>query len=140
MNKKLQPKLRFPEFNEEWRKNTLGKITSINMGQSPDSKSYNEDEIGLPLIQGNADIYNRKSQPRNFTSSPTKTCDIDDILMTVRAPVGAVAKSKHHACIGRGVCSIKSPNDFVYQYLMSYEDKWEKFHREAPLRLLTVQI
>ena len=111
-----------------WENKRLGDVTIITMGQSPSSSSYNENGIGSYLIQGNADIKNRKSSPRQWTSEPTKFCDIGDTLMTVRAPVGAIAKSTHHACIGRGVCSIKPKNldnEFLYQFLLSYESKWK---------------
>ncbi|MDX9901983.1 MAG: restriction endonuclease subunit S [Aliarcobacter sp.] len=111
-----------------WSLVELSNICSINMGQSPKSESYNENNIGLPLIQGNADIKNRKTFPRTYTSEVTKECEIGDIIMTVRAPVGAIAKSYHNACIGRGVCSItpKENNDFLYHFLVGYEDKWDK--------------
>ena len=111
-----------------WEEKKLGEIAEINMGQSPSSSSYNVNGIGKYLIQGNADITNRQTSPRNWTSKPTKLCDIDDIIMTVRAPVGSIAKSKHNACIGRGVCSIKNNSksdiEFLYQLLLSYEEKW----------------
>ena len=45
------PKLRFKEFSDEWEEKKLGEISEIIMGQSPDSKNYNEKNIGLPLIQ-----------------------------------------------------------------------------------------
>lgn len=111
-----------------WSLVELNEICNINMGQSPKSESYNENNIGLPLIQGNADIKNRKTLPRTYTSDITKKCKIGDIIMTVRAPVGAIAKSYHNACIGRGVCSItpKENNDFLYHFLVGYEDKWDK--------------
>lgn len=113
---------------ESWKILKLSEICKINMGQSPKSESYNENNIGLPLIQGNADIKNRKTLPRTYTSEVTKKCEIGDIIMTVRAPVGAIAKSYHNACIGRGVCSItpKEDNDFLYHFLVGYEDKWDK--------------
>lgn len=117
---------------KDWQKKTLGDISIITMGQSPSSASYNEAGIGSYLIQGNADIKNRKSSPRQWTSEPTKFCEIGDTLMTVRAPVGAIAKSKHKACIGRGVCSIKpnnSDNEFLYQFLLSYESKWKSLEQ-----------
>lgn len=113
---------------EQWDISNLDTVAFISMGQSPDSKSYNEIGEGLYLIQGNADIKNRKSMPRVWTSSPTKTCEPGDILITVRAPVGAVALSNHKACIGRGVCSIRAENansEFLYQYLIGFEDKWK---------------
>jgi type I restriction enzyme S subunit len=124
----LQPKLRFLEFNGNWESKILEEVSNINMGQSPSSTSYNTEKIGMPLIQGNADIKNRFSFPRNWTNEPTKICDIGDLILTVRAPVGAVAKSNHQACIGRGVCSIKNKTnsniDFIYQFLLDFENKW----------------
>lgn len=113
---------------KSWGILKLSEICKINMGQSPKSETYNEENIGLPLIQGNADIKNRKTLPRIFTSEPTKKCTAGDIIMTVRAPVGVVAKSYHNACIGRGVCSItpKEENDFLYHLLVGHEDKWDK--------------
>jgi len=113
---------------EEWEVVNLSDIANVNMGQSPKSATYNEEGIGLPLIQGNADCKNRKTEPRIFTSEPTKTCSVGNIIMTVRAPVGAVVKSYHNACIGRGVCAITAKEDeaFLYQLLIDYEDKWEK--------------
>ena len=115
------------EFGE-WGMKKLGEVAEITMGQSPESKSYNIDGIGELLIQGNADISNRQSNPRNWTSEPTKECKIGDLILTVRAPVGAVAKAIHNACIGRGVCSIrnnsKSKMEYLYQFLLDYELKW----------------
>ncbi len=117
----------------EWEGKTLGDVAEITMGQSPESNSYNTEGVGMPLIQGNADITNRKSNPRNYTSDPTKICEIGDIILTVRAPVGATAKSYHKACIGRGVCSIKNNSkstiEFLYQYLLDYEPKWVRLEQ-----------
>ncbi|RBM03670.1 restriction endonuclease subunit S [Acidithiobacillus ferridurans] len=126
------PRLRFPEFREAegWKQKTLSGIAMVVMGSSPRSEGYNESQNGLPLLQGNADIKNRLSAPRVFTSEITKECQIGDILMSVRAPVGSVAKSVHHACIGRGIAAIHSrrPNsqEFLYQWLLSYESRWVK--------------
>ncbi len=124
------PRLRFPEFREaeDWKQESLARFALIAMGSSPRSEYYNENRHGLPLLQGNADIKNRLSMPRIFTSEITKECHIGDILLSVRAPVGHVAKSIHHACIGRGIAAIraKEPNlqEFLYQWLLSYESLW----------------
>ena len=123
------PQIRFRGFSGEWEESKLNEKAFITMGQSPVSSSYNENSIGLPLIQGNADCKERKTSPRIFASQFTKECFINDIVMTVRAPVGYVSKSLHHACIGRGVCSIKSKEDgeFLFQFLINYENQWLKF-------------
>lgn len=113
---------------KDWDSKKLEESSDIVMGQSPKSESYNDKMEGMPLIQGNADCVNRKTFPRTYTSQITKTCSINDIIMTVRAPVGAISKAYQDACIGRGVCAIKTKNNFepnfIYQYLISYEDKW----------------
>ncbi|OCH68581.1 restriction endonuclease subunit S [Vibrio splendidus] len=116
-------------FGGEWEDLKLNQIANITMGSSPRSESYNENGIGLPLLQGNADIKARKSAPRIHTSQITKECSVNDILLSVRAPVGSVAKSLHKACIGRGIASIKAnkntDQEFLYQWLLSFEPKWE---------------
>lgn len=117
---------------EGWNETPLKEVAQISMGQSPSSSTYNENGDGLYLIQGNADIKNRESAPRIWTDSPTKSCLPNDILMTVRAPVGAIAVSKHEACIGRGVCAIRAEGveaGFLKQYLINYEPRWKNFEQ-----------
>ena len=132
MQKIFSRELRFKDDDgrdyPEWEDKKLGDIANITMGQSPSSSCYNEEYIGLPLIQGNADIKDRKTEPRVYTSEITKTCDIGDIIMSVRAPVGAISMSLHNACIGRGVCSIKPKYsvEYVYQFLLKHESKWSQ--------------
>lgn len=115
-------------FSGEWGSVLLSDIAHITMGTSPRSSSYNSDGEGSPLIQGNADIKNRLSSPRIFTTEITKKCYIGDILLSVRAPVGSVAKSVHNACIGRGISALAVKNgnssDFLYQWLLWFEPKW----------------
>lgn len=112
----------------EWEEKKLIEIAYVTMGSSPKSENYNENFIGLPLLQGNADIKKRRSKPRIYTSEITKKCNVGDILLSVRAPVGYVAISDHNACIGRGLCSIHTKNSysqaFLYQWLLSYELAW----------------
>src|SRR5690554_3210933 len=121
------PELRFPGFEGEWENKKLGKIGKITMGQSPESNYYNDEQIGLPLIQGNSDCENRKTKPRFYTSQITKKCYPKDIILSVRAaPVGEVSMSSHTACIGRGVCAIKA-DKFLYYYLIKKEKSWIKY-------------
>lgn len=137
MQQLFSGKLRFKDENgkafPKWEEKRLGDVAIIKMGQSPDSKSYNNNSVGLLLIQGNADINGRVTNPRQWTSEPTKICEIGDLILTVRAPVGSISKSLHHACLGRGVCSIKnnkiSDIEFLFQFLLGYEDKWKKIEQ-----------
>ncbi|WP_413522508.1 restriction endonuclease subunit S [Photobacterium phosphoreum] len=118
-------------FEGDWEEVGLSQLAVITMGSSPKSEAYNEIGEGLPLLQGNADIKFRKSVPRIYTSQITKKCSIEDILLSVRAPVGSVAKSLHNACIGRGIASIRAKKgtnqEYIYQWLLAFEPKWERF-------------
>ncbi len=132
------PKIRFNGFEEEWQENKLCDIARITMGQSPNSENYTNDSNDTLLIQGNADLNNGKVIPRLFTKQVTKTCDKNDIIMTVRAPVGDIAISDYNACIGRGVCSIKS-SKFVYHYLdyLKTKDYWKKISKGSTIDSIT---
>ncbi|WP_445717391.1 restriction endonuclease subunit S [Flavobacterium sp.] len=110
---------------EDWEVKPLGEVSKVIMGQSPDSKNYFDYEIGLPLLQGNADIKERKSIKRIWTNQITKICEENDIIMSVRAPVGTIALASFKSCIGRGICSIQNNNLIVKQFLYSYLEKFE---------------
>ena len=108
MQSLLTGKRRFPEFEgQPWKEVRLGDVATIAMGSSPKSSAYNNEGVGLPLIQGNADVKNGRSAPRTFTSEITTRCSPNDILLSVRAPVGSVAISDHNACVGRGAAVIR---------------------------------
>ncbi|MBV4502647.1 restriction endonuclease subunit S [Pseudomonas shirazensis] len=126
MQQLLTGQTRLPGFYGEWEVKRLGEMGEIVMGQSPSSSNYNSQGDGLPLIQGNADIANRKTIKRVFTTQITKRGRAGDILMSVRAPVGEVSRATFDLCIGRGVCAIRYPNDFLYHYLIFLEPMWAK--------------
>ena len=84
----------------------LKEVCSINMGQSPDSDSYNENREGVPFFQGNADFGERYPVTRKWCTSPTKMAEPEDILISVRAPIGAMNYAKEECCIGRGLAAL----------------------------------
>ena len=92
--------------NAEWATAHLGDVASINMGQSPPSSTVNEDGYGLPFIQGNAEFGPRNPQPVKFCLRPQKEAQAGDILLSVRAPVGALNLAERPLCIGRGLSAI----------------------------------
>jgi len=114
--------------SRRWKKVKLGDVCKVNMGSSPPSKAYNKKGLGLPLLQGKADLKDRKSKPRIYTIDVTKTCEIGDLLLSVRAPVGYISKAEHKCCIGRGIAAFRVSNkfnaDFVYFQLLLIEQKW----------------
>lgn len=129
MQQLLTGQTRLPGFQVEWEAKRLGDVAQIAMGQSPSSLNYNTTGIGLPLIQGNADIHNRKTIKRIFTTQITKRGKSGDVLMSVRAPVGEVSRALFDVCLGRGVCAIRYENDFLYHYLIFLEPTWAKLSK-----------
>lgn len=125
MQELLTAHRRLPGFSEPWKEIPLGEYTTITMGQSPDSIYYNLIGDGLPLIQGNADIKNFQSIIRYYSSIYTKVCEPGDIIMSVRAPVGAVGIASFKSCLGRGVCSF-SKDKFLFFVLRFREKIWEE--------------
>lgn len=100
----------------------LKDVCTINMGQSPDSNSYNDIGDGVPFFQGNADFGERYPITRKWCTSPTKMAKPEDILISVRAPIGAMNYAKEECCIGRGLAAL-TPNEskvspeFIYWLL-----------------------
>ena len=84
----------------------LKDVCGINMGQSPDSSSYNEEGSGLPFFQGNADFGERYPVTRVWCDAPVKIAKANDILISVRAPIGALNYAREECCIGRGLAAI----------------------------------
>lgn len=84
----------------------LKDVCAINMGQSPDSSNYNDDGVGLPFFQGNADFGERYPVARKWCSVPTKIAKPEDILISVRAPIGALNYAREECCIGRGLAAL----------------------------------
>ena len=97
------------------------------MGQSPDGSTYSDEPSDYILVQGNADLKDGWVVPRVWTSQKTKTAQAGDLIMSVRAPVGAMGKTAYDIVIGRGVAAIKG-NEFIYQTLVKYDaDRyWKK--------------
>ena len=127
MQELLTGHTRLPGFTGDWQEFRLGEFAEIVMGQSPDSRYYNLDGHGLPLIQGNADIKSRKSIARVWTSASSKKAKMGDVLLTVRAPVGVVATASQDVCLGRGVCAlspISGDITFLFHSLVRNESKW----------------
>ncbi len=129
MQELLTGQKRLPGFAGEWEVKRLGNIAEIVMGQSPRSVHYNSKGDGLPLIQGNADISDRKTIRRIFTTEITKHGHRGDILMSVRAPVGEISTAAFDVCLGRGVCAIRYPNNFLYHALIAKEPQWIKLSK-----------
>ena len=121
------PEIRFKGFTDPWEQCKFGDVVQITMGQSPDGSTYSDEPSDYILVQGNADLQNGWVCPRVWTTQITKKADAGDLIMSVRAPAGAMGKTAYNAVIGRGVAAIKG-NEFIYQLLikMDKEGYWKK--------------
>lgn len=95
----------------------LREIAEIIMGQSPESSSYNTQQDGLPFFQGNADFGELYPTERVWCSNPIKIAEKNDILISVRAPIGAVNIASTKCCIGRGLAAIRIENSNERNYV-----------------------
>jgi len=99
-----------------WNVRRLKEVVDVHMGQSPSSSDYTEEGLGFPFLQGNADFGNYSPTPRVWCSEVKKVCLKNDILLSVRAPVGAVNVASASYGIGRGLCAIRSKSNYQYWY------------------------
>lgn len=107
---------------KHWQLKKLGQVCKIIMGQSPPSNTYNKIGDGLPFFQGKAEFSDLHPIVEKWCSVPNKIADVNDILLSVRAPVGATNIADTKCCIGRGLAAIRFENyKYVYYYLKSIE-------------------
>ena len=113
---------------DSWIYANLSEVAFIQMGQSPNSRSYNETGEGLPFFQGKADFGDLFPTPRKWCTEPKKVAEVGEILLSVRAPVGPTNLADERCCIGRGLASIRAVPPFNQKYLLH-------FFRSIELRL-----
>jgi type I restriction enzyme S subunit len=104
---------------KDWKVVRLGEIAEIVMGQSPPSNTYNEKGEGLPFLQGKMEFGDIYPSPVMYCSNPIKIAETNDILISVRAPVGDVNLAPYRLCIGRGLAAIRF-NAQIANYLFYF--------------------
>ncbi|MFC4671972.1 N-6 DNA methylase [Seohaeicola nanhaiensis] len=99
---------------------SLGEIAEVVSGQSPDGETVNDSGQGVPFHQGKTDFGDRWIlPPRKWTTAPTKFAEPNDILMSVRAPVGPVNLTSYRMCVGRGLAAIRPSERVDGNYLFA---------------------
>jgi len=124
------------EADEGWEEGVLPDEFDFTMGQSPPGSSYNQEGIGMPMFQGNADFGFRFPEERVYTTEPKRFAYPKDTLISVRAPVGAQNMAKKECCIGRGVAAFRYKNNnnlYTYTYfkIRSFMVEIRKFNDEG---------
>jgi len=132
-------KLRFGKLEEipkEWNEKPLDFFLKLNMGQSPSSDDYNSDQEGIPFIQGVTEFGEKYPEIQVWCTKPKKIAEKNEILFSVRAPVGRMNLTHTKICIGRGIASLKpkGANNLLYCYylLQHYIDRFIPFSQGIP--------
>jgi len=114
-----------------WPIKKLGEIAEVIMGQSPPSSSYNEQGNGLPFFQGKAEFGEIYPIPIKYCSSPSRIAEANDILISVRAPVGNINIAKEKSCVGRGLGALRAKKNilsqmFLFYFMKKNENNWSR--------------
>ena len=121
-------------MSAKWDKGTLSDIADITMGQSPSGSSYNEEGEGTIFFQGRAEFGFRFPSIRLYTTEPKRMACANDILMSVRAPVGDLNVAHTNCCIGRGLSAIHSKTgqpSFVLYTMFALKKQLNVFNGEG---------
>lgn len=116
------------EIPAGWEVGKLSDIANITMGQSPDGESYNENGEGTIFYQGSTDFGTRSPSIRVYTTAPTRFAKKNDILMSVRAPVGTLNIANTDCCIGRGLAALNSKSNsisYLYCVMRNFQRQFE---------------
>ena len=109
---------------DRWLIKPLAEVAQVVMGQSPDSKYYSEEEVGLPFLQGCAEFQGRHPKHAIYCSHSKKIGCAGSILLSVRAPVGRLNVANRDYVIGRGLASLNGTRvtqDFLEHFLVFQE-------------------
>lgn len=113
------------QIPREWDIQPLADLAEIIAGNSPPSSTYNEDGNGLPFFQGNSEFGHFHPEADTWCSEPRKIAETDDILISIRAPVGDLNIANQRCCIGRGLTALRQ-NDtsglYLYYHLAERKD------------------
>jgi type I restriction enzyme, S subunit len=119
------------ELPHGWKWVRLDDFVYLEMGQSPKSTYYNQDGKGLPFFQGKADFGGLHPTPRYWCTKPNKYAFPNDILLSVRAPVGPTNISNIDCCIGRGLAALRPlagvPARFVNYLMVNFRNTLQSF-------------
>lgn len=91
----------------DWSVKKLKDIAILTMGQSPESKYYNEVNEGIAFHQGVKDYGHFFPKDRVYSTEGNRFAEKYDLLFSVRAPVGKLNISLSKIIIGRGLASIR---------------------------------
>ncbi|MEZ8632811.1 restriction endonuclease subunit S [Vibrio lentus] len=94
---------------EGWEVDSLSSVVDVIMGQSPKGTTYNDQNVGTPLVNGPVEFGVYHPVAQKWTTAPTKLSKDKDLIVCVRgSTTGRYVVSDGEYCLGRGVCSVRS--------------------------------
>jgi len=129
----------------DWNVQELGdeSIADIIAGQSPPSSTYNKENRGLPFLQGKMEFGEMFPSPTTYCLEPIKIAKKNDVLLSVRAPVGDVNIAPSECCIGRGLAAIRAKVDklnhlFLFYYLKLKGKRFEALSTGSTFKAIRI--
>lgn len=109
----------FYQIPSNWKWVSLGDISEITIGKSPQGCYTTGDSSYTGLIGGASDMGDVYPVITRYTKSPIHLCKKNDVILAIRATIDRVNIADDSYCIGRGVASIRSEK-INSRYLMYY--------------------
>ena len=122
------------EIPEGWEQRTLEDCFNLTMGQSPPGSTYNANGEGVPFFQGSADFGFRYPEKRRYCTAPTRIAELDDTLVSVRAPVGDINMAWERCCIGRGLAALRhksGSSSFTYYSAWTIQEEVSEYEHSG---------
>lgn len=104
----------------------LDEVCAVTMGQAPRGEAYNSTGTGWPLIAGAGDFSDGRLRVKKFTTEASKLSADGDIVLGIRASIGAKVWSNGDYCLGRGVAGLRARPGLDAGYL------WHWLTHSAP--------
>ncbi|WP_314791802.1 restriction endonuclease subunit S [Aggregatibacter aphrophilus] len=113
---------------EGWEYEQLSKKTEIILGQSPEGIYVNAIGKGVPFYQGKTEFGDLYPTVKNYCEKPKKIAEKNNVLLSVRAPVGPTNLATETTAIGRGLAAINClDNDYKFiLYQFRFIEPWLK--------------
>lgn len=125
---------------KDWEITKIKFVSNLIMGQSPSSNEVNQSELGTPFLQGKMEFGKKYPKAINYCLNPKKKSRINDVLVSVRAPVGEINVSDIEYCIGRGLAAIQSNShdNFLYYALLAYKDALISYSTGSTFKAISI--
>lgn len=147
--KQLVPKLRFPEFEGEWKMKKLGNLGNFIGGGTPDSsneKFWNGNILWISSSDITEESIHLINKTRFITKdavekSATKIIPKGSVLMVSRVGIGKFAVSDENVCTSQDFTNLKTKENsyFTAYYFKARSRRFEKLSQGTSIKGFTTK-